>query len=66
MARLELALLTRILERVGVAAVSSVLLPMQYRPCFLPPPTLMMTSPSRAGCLDRTVAHGPPLPSMWL
>ena len=47
MARLELVLLTRIWDRVGVVAVSSVLSPIQYCLCFLPPPTLMTTYPSR-------------------
>jgi hypothetical protein len=30
---------------VGVVAVSRVISPIQYCPCFLPPPTLMTTSP---------------------
>ena len=51
MAGLELVLLARIWVRVGVVAVSSVLSPIQYRPCFLPPPTLMTTSPSRSWVL---------------
>ena len=45
-ARLELVLLARICERVGVLAVSIVLSPIQNRPCFLPPSTLMMISSS--------------------
>jgi hypothetical protein len=47
MAGLALVLLARIWERVGVLAESSVLLPIQYHPCFLPSPTLMTISPSR-------------------
>ena len=46
MAGLELVLLARICERVGVVAVLTKLSPNQYRPCFLPPPALMTTSPS--------------------
>lgn len=42
----ELVLLARIWESVGVEAVSMVLLAIKYRPCFLPPPALMTTSPS--------------------
>ena len=41
MAGLELVLLARICERVGVVVVSTMLLPNQYRPCLLPPSTLM-------------------------
>jgi len=47
MAVLELVLLARIWDRVGIVVVSSVLTPIHYRPCFLPRPTLIMTSPSR-------------------
>jgi len=43
--------LARIWTRVGVEAVSSVPSPIKYRPCFFPPPTLMMTSPSRSWAL---------------
>ena len=46
MDRLELVLIARIYERVGVLAVSSPFSQIQYCPCFLPPPTLMSTSPS--------------------
>ena len=51
MAGLELVLLARICARVGVLAVSITLSPIQYRPCFLPPPTLMMISPSMGAVL---------------
>ena len=50
-ARLELVLRARIWERVGVLAVSIVPSPIQNRPCFLPPPALMTTSPSRSWAL---------------
>jgi len=50
MAGLELVLLARICARVGVLAVSTRLSPIQYRPCFLPPPALMTISPSM-GCV---------------
>jgi hypothetical protein len=46
MAGLELVLLAQIYVRVGVLAVSITLSPIQYRPYFLPPPTLMTISPS--------------------
>jgi len=45
-AGLESVLLALIWERVGVEAVSITLSPIQYRPCFLPPPTLITISPS--------------------
>ena len=45
-AGLESVLLARIWERVGVEAVSMTASPIQYRPCFLPPPTLITISPS--------------------
>ena len=51
MAGLELVLLARICERVGVLVVSSVLSPIQYRPCFLSPPTLMTISASMGAVL---------------
>ena len=51
-AGLELVLLAQIWERVGVEAMSIVLSPIQYRPCFLPPPpTLITISPSRSWVL---------------
>ena len=43
--------LARIWERVGVEAVSRVPSPIKYRPCFFPPPTFMMSSPSRSWAL---------------
>ena len=50
-AGLEPVLRARIWERVGVLAVSMVPSPVQNRPCFLPPPALMTTSPSRSWAL---------------
>ena len=47
-AGLEPVLRARIWERVGVLAVSMVPSPIQNRTCFLPPPTLMTTYPSRS------------------
>jgi hypothetical protein len=44
MAGLELVLLARTLDRVGVDDKSIALSAIQYRPCLLPPPTLMRTS----------------------
>ena len=43
--------LARIWTRVGVEAVSSVPSPIKYRPCFFPPPTFMMSFPSRSWAL---------------
>ena len=43
--------LAQIWARVGVEALSRVPSPIKYRPCFFPPPTLMMTSPSRSWAL---------------
>ena len=51
MAGLELVLLARICTRVGVLAVSINLSPIQYRPCFFPPPTLITTSASMGSVL---------------
>jgi len=48
MAGLALVLRARIWERVGVEDVSMTPSPIQYRPCFLPPPTLMTISPSKS------------------
>jgi len=47
-AGLEPVLRAQIWERVGVLAVSMVTSPIQNRTCFLPPPTLMTTYPSRS------------------
>ena len=47
MGRVESVVLVRSCERVGVLAVSTTLSVIQYRPCFLPPPALMMASPER-------------------
>ena len=63
MAGLELVLLARICARVGVLAVSITLSPIQYLPCFLPPPTLMTISASMGAVLGSNPAHGPLLPS---
>ena len=43
--------LARIWERVGVEAVFRVPSPIKYRPCFVPPPTFMMSSLSRSWAL---------------
>ena len=48
MAGLKLVLLARIWERDLVRAGSIAPSPIQYRPCFFPPPNLMTTSPSRS------------------
>jgi len=47
MGGVELVVLARSWERVGVLAVSTMLSPSQYRSCFFPPPALMMASPER-------------------
>ena len=44
MSGLELVVLARIWERLGVVAVLITPSPIQYRPCFLPPPALMTFS----------------------
>ena len=51
--------------------MSSLLLPIQYRPCFLPPPTLMMTSPSRCWMLKSysgplTLGKGKVCRGLWI
>ena len=50
-AGLKPVLRARIWKRVGVLAVSIVPSPIQNRPCFLPTPALMTTSPSRSWAL---------------
>ena len=45
MGGVESVVLARSWERVGVLAVSTTLSPSQNRPCFFPPPALMMASP---------------------
>ena len=52
MAGEESVLLARSWESVGVAAVSMELSPIKYRPCFLPPPALMTTSPSMGWAVE--------------
>jgi hypothetical protein len=51
MAGLALVLLARTSDRVGVDDESIAPLVIQYRPCLLPPPTLMRTSPSMSSVL---------------
>ena len=51
MAGLALVLRARIWEREGVEVESMTPSPSQYRPCFLPPPTLMTISASNSWVL---------------
>ena len=44
MGGVESVVLARSCERLGVLTVSTKLLAIQYRPCFFPPPALMMAS----------------------
>ena len=45
MGGVESVFLARSCQRVGMLAMSTRLLAIQYWPCFLPPPALMMASP---------------------
>ena len=47
MGGVESVVLAQSLERLSVLAVSTTLSASQYRPCFFPPPALMMASPER-------------------
>ena len=49
--------------RLGVLAVSTKLLAIQYRPCFFPPPALMMASPESGAVAGSQVSPWSALPT---
>ena len=50
-------------ERLGVLAVSTKMLAIQYRPCFFPPPALMMVSPESGAVARSQVSPWSTLPT---
>jgi hypothetical protein len=56
MGGVESMVLARSWERVGVLAVSTTLSVSQYRPCFFPPPAIIMAFPERGAVAESHVS----------
>ena len=62
MGGVELVVLALSCERLGILAVSTKMLAIQYRPCFFPPPALMMASPESGAVAGSQVSLWSALP----